>query len=80
MNINNLNCEKCGARVKRTLSDNCVSKSRLYKKVAYYCDFCDEIFIFDQYKSMLDKHKYDAELVWLRKQNPNMTASKKPKE
>ena len=65
-------CEKCGKLVKRTLSDNCVSRIKRYKTVAYYCDYCDEIFIIDKYKSAIDKHKYDDELLWLRKQNPNL--------
>ena len=71
-----MNCEKCGNPVKRTLSDNCVSRIKLYKKVAYYCDFCDEIFILAKYKNVLDKHKYDDELTWLREQNPRLQAEK----
>lgn len=66
-----MNCEKCNSPVKRTLSDNCVSKFGLYKKVAYYCDLCDEIFIIEKYKSIIEKSKYDGELVWLREQNPH---------
>jgi len=75
-----MNCEKCGNPVKRTLSDNCVSRIKLYTKVAYYCDVCDEIYILDKYKSVIDKHKYDDELVWLREQNPNLKVSKQTKE
>ena len=67
-----MKCEKCGNLVKRTLADNCVSRMKLYKTVAYYCDACDEIFIVDKYKDVLDKSKYDGELEWLRKQNPNI--------
>ena len=67
-----MNCEKCSAKVKQTLSDNCVSRINRYKTVAYYCDFCDEIFILDKYKAVIDKHKYDNELTWLREQNPNI--------
>ena len=61
-----MKCERCGNVAKRTLSDNCVGKLKLYKTVAYYCDFCDEIFIVEKYKAILDKHAYDGELTWLR--------------
>lgn len=67
-----MNCEKCGATVKQVLSDNCVSRIKRYKPVAYYCDSCDEIFIMEQYRELIDKHKYDSELSWLRQQNPNL--------
>jgi len=67
-----VNCEKCGERTIRTLADNCVSKLKLYKTVAYYCDDCDELFVIDKYKDVIDKHKYDGELPWLREQNPKI--------
>ena len=67
-----MNCEKCGERTIRTLADNCVSKLKLYKTVAYYCDDCDELFVIDKYKDVIDKHKYDGELPWLREQNPKI--------
>ena len=70
-----MKCEKCENTVKRILFDNCVSRIKRYKPVAYYCDFCDEIFIIDKYKEIFDKHKYDNELVWLRKQNPSLNLS-----
>jgi len=67
-----MKCEKCGNAVEKTLADNCVGITKLYKKVAYYCDFCDEIFIIDKYKNAIDKHKYNGELVWLRECNPHI--------
>jgi hypothetical protein len=67
-----MNCEKCGSLVKRTLSDNSIGIIKRYKTVAYYCDLCDEIFILEKYKDMIDKHKFDNELTWLREQNPNL--------
>ncbi|MDQ0360769.1 hypothetical protein [Breznakia pachnodae] len=67
-----MKCEKCASLIKRTLADNCVSKINRYKTVAYYCDTCDEIFILEKYKNVIDKHKYDKDLTWLREQNPNL--------
>ena len=67
-----MNCEKCKNLIKRTLCDNCVSRIKRYKVVAYYCDYCDEIFILKKYKNILDQHQYDDELEWLRQQNPNL--------
>lgn len=56
--------------IKKTLVDNCVSRLKLYKTVAYYCDHCDKIYILEKYKEIIDESKYDGELEWLRKQNP----------
>jgi len=70
-----MTCERCNATVKRTLADNTVSRIGRYKTAAYYCDACDRIFIIDNYKSMLDPHKFDGELPWLREQNPNLNNS-----
>jgi len=61
-----MKCEKCGTAVTKTLSDNCVSRVGRHKTTAYYCGHCDEIFILDKYKDIIDKHKYDGELSWLR--------------
>jgi len=63
-------CEKCGNPARQTLGDTCVSQIGLYKTVAYYCDQCDAIFIIGKYKDVIDGHKYDGELQWLRDQNP----------
>ena len=67
-----MKCEKCENLVKRKLTDRCVSRIKRYKNVAYYCNYCDEIFILDKYKDVIDKHKYDGELNWLREQNPRL--------
>ena len=68
-----MNCERCNAPVKRTLADNTVTKIKRYVTAAYYCDACDRIFILDKYKDVLDAHKFDGELSWLREQNPNLS-------
>lgn len=65
-----MNCEKCKNPIKKTLVDNCVSRLKLYKTVAYYCDYCDKIYILEKYREIIDESKYDGELEWLRKQNP----------
>lgn len=65
-----MKCEKCNNLVKRTLADNCVSRFKFYKTVAYYCDHCDKIYILERYKDVIAENKYDGELEWLRDQNP----------
>lgn len=65
-----MKCEKCGSLIRQTLSDKCVSRFGLYKKVAYYCNHCDEIFILEKYRDIIPKNKYEDELVWLRETNP----------
>jgi len=61
-----MKCERCEQTVKQTLSDRCVSRIKRYKTVAYYCDRCDKIFILDKYKDIINPHKYDDDLTWLR--------------
>jgi len=75
-----MKCENCGNLIRRTFSDNCVSKWNLYKKVAYYCDHCDKIFIFGKYKDIIDIHKYDGEYKWCREQNPFLKKAKNETE
>jgi len=70
-----MKCEKCEKTIKKTLADNCVSRINRWKTVAYYCNFCDEIFILTKYKDIIHKHKYDDELTWFREQNPNLHKS-----
>ncbi|WP_294667495.1 hypothetical protein [uncultured Fusobacterium sp.] len=65
-----MKCKNCNNLVKRTLSDNCVSRFKFYKTVAYYYDHCDKIYILEKYKDVIAENKYDSELEWLRDENP----------
>ena len=41
----------------------------MYRKVAYYCNYCDETFILEKYKSVIDVKQHDGEFAWLCAKN-----------